>query len=476
MAKKNGKKFSSDIYIQNNVTKNSQKSQITVKDNQIIDYILDTSVVLHNPECFGTFKEHNIVLSMTVLEELDKKKSEKNEYSLVKYSAREAIRQLESIRQNGKDEQGHYFLGEGLGKLKVITKKAENSDFLLKEGINDNEILLSAYDFMQHHNKVILLSKDGNFRFKADCLGFEVQDYINDQVKDTSLLSNKIFKVSKAELQTLQSIQNNAFVYAPEDNDQDIYRWNENKMIKFNRYHYSPCYNITMQNLEQACALNILMDPNIKFVSLTGLAGTGKTFIALAAAIAQSEKNMENGYHNILVARPMVELSDKTMGYQPGNVDEKIDPYMYPLYDNAAAIKEYTSCGKSQKFKNKNQDSCPDPEEEFNFLKKWLKKERVSITPLNFIRGRSLRNTLLIVDEAQNLTPHEVKTIATRCGENSKIIFTGDIQQIDNPYLHEKSNGLSYFIEKMHGQSLHAHVELIEGKRSKAAELAAQLL
>ena len=214
-------------------------------------------------------------------------------------------------------------------------------------------------------------------------------------------------------------------------------------------------FGIKPRNAEQTFSLHALFEPDIKLVSLTGKAGTGKTLLALSAAIAQHHL-----YEQILLARPIVALSNRDLGFLPGDAEEKVSPYMQPLFDNLAVIKR-----------------CFSPvSQEYKIIEDLKKDERLVISPLAFIRGRSLSNCFFIIDEAQNLTPHEVKTIITRAGEGTKMIFTGDIQQIDSPYLDMQSNGLAYLTDRMKGQDLFAHINLVKGERSFLAELASNLL
>jgi PhoH-like ATPase len=224
---------------------------------------------------------------------------------------------------------------------------------------------------------------------------------------------------------------------------------------RFERVDKKMAYGIKPRNAEQTFSIHALLDPEIKLISLTGKAGTGKTLLALAAAIAQ-----HGIYEQILLARPIVALSNRDIGFLPGDAEEKVSPYMQPLFDNLAVIKRCFNSHSS----------------EYRTIEDLKKDERLVISPLAFIRGRSLSNCYFIIDEAQNLTPHEVKTIITRAGEGTKMIFTGDIQQIDSPYLDMQSNGLAYLTDRMKGQDIFAHVNLVKGERSYLAELASDLL
>jgi len=221
------------------------------------------------------------------------------------------------------------------------------------------------------------------------------------------------------------------------------------------RVEKKPAYGIKPRNAEQTFSLSVLMDPDIQLVALTGKAGTGKTLLALAAAI-----ELHKSFDQILLARPIVALSNRDLGYLPGDASEKINPYMQPLFDNLSVIKHA--------FNPRSQ--------EYLRIEELQKEEKLEITPLAYIRGRSLSNSFFIIDEAQNLTPHEIKTIITRAGEGTKMVFTGDLQQIDSPYLDMKSNGLAYMTDRMRNQELFAHINLLKGERSYLAELASDLL
>ena len=229
----------------------------------------------------------------------------------------------------------------------------------------------------------------------------------------------------------------------------------DTKSDRFYRVEKKSIYGIKPRNAEQTFSINMLLDPDVKLMALTGKAGTGKTLLALAAAIEQ-----HRSYEQILLARPIVALSNRDLGFLPGDASEKISPYMQPLFDNLAVIK-HTFNPRSN---------------EYQVIEDMIKEERLNITPLAYIRGRSLSNAFFIIDEAQNLTPHEIKTIITRAGEGTKMIFTGDLQQIDSPYLDMKSNGLAYMTDKMRNQDLFAHINLVKGERSYLAELASNLL
>ncbi len=441
----------------------------TTKKSKI--FILDTNVILHDHTCIYQFQDNDIILPITVLEELDKFKRGND---LINFQAREFTRLLDEIVG---DElfNGGKLLGKGLGKLRIETGKPF-SDVLkesFREDIPDHRILAIA-DYTSKaypKRKTILVSKDINLRMKAKSLGIQAEDYKTDQVKDESILDKTVSTFDNFRDDLIEVLYNQGSIstdevkpgFIPEANECFIFKGSSSSAlarydVKSNRIYRiekKPAYGIKPRNAEQTFSLNILMNPDIKLVALTGKAGTGKTLLALAAAIEQNRQ-----YEQILLARPIVALSNRDLGYLPGDADEKISPYMQPLYDNLAVIKH----------------SFNPRSNEYLLIEDMQKEERLNITPLAYIRGRSLSNAFFIIDEAQNLTPHEIKTIITRAGEGTKMVFTGDLQQIDSPYLDMKSNGLAYMTDKMRNQDIFAHINLVKGERSYLAELASNLL
>ena len=320
--------------------------------------------------------------------------------------------------------------------------------------------------------KTTLITKDINLRMKARSLGIPVEDYINDKVTDPDVFGRSEQIIEEVDPDLIDKIYSQhdgvdieefAFEYSIEPNDTFILKSARNSVLaRYNpftrtiiRVEKEASFGISPRNAEQTFALHVLNDLDIKLVAVTGKAGTGKTLLALAAALRQNKD-----YNQILLARPIVSLSNKDLGFLPGDEKQKVAPYMQPLFDNLNVIKAQLSPT------SQDRRSIDD----------MLKSDKLSIEALAFIRGRSLSQTYCIVDEAQNLTPHEVKTIITRAGENTKMVFTGDLQQIDSPYLDAQSNGLAYMIERMKGQNVFAHVNLVKGERSELSELASNLL
>jgi len=434
-------------------------------------FILDTNVILHDHTCIYQFQDNDIILPITVLEELDKFKRGND---LINYQAREFVRVLDEIVG---DElfNGGKSLGKGKGKLRIETGKpfSEEMKASFREDIPDHRILAIAEHTTKTYanRKTILVSKDINLRMKAKSLGISAEDYKTDQVTDENVLDktlktfedfndnliNELYEQSSVELAQLK------LDFKPESNECFILKGNNSSVLaRFDtktgrvfRVEKKPAYGIKPRNAEQTFSLSVLMNPEIQLVALTGKAGTGKTLLALAAAI-----EMHKSFDQILLARPIVALSNRDLGYLPGDASEKINPYMQPLFDNLSVIKHA--------FNPRSQ--------EYQKIEELQKEEKLVITPLAYIRGRSLSNSFFIIDEAQNLTPHEIKTIITRAGEGTKMVFTGDLQQIDSPYLDMKSNGLAYMTDRMRSQELFAHINLVKGERSYLAELASNLL
>ncbi len=435
-------------------------------------FVVDTNVLLHDYRCIHNFEEHDIVIPITVLEELDKFKKGNDTINL---HAREFTRELDKL-SGDKLFNGGLALGKGKGKLSIATgsKPSEKLATSFPENTPDHRILAITEEL---HNKengipVILITKDINLRMKAKSLGIMAQDYHNDMVENIQDIFEgvKINENVKQEVvsglyENFNGLPRSKFGIKTEPTAHQYYIFrNEsvsalahydpfNKLI--NRVEKLKTYGIDPRNAEQTFALDALLRPEVQLVALTGKAGTGKTLLALAAAIHQRKL-----YTQIFLARPIVPLSNRDIGFLPGDVGEKIGPYMQPLFDNLAVIK--------QAFKPQSK--------EYTRIEEMQQTEKLVITPLAFIRGRSLSRVFFIVDEAQNLTPHEVKTIITRAGEGTKLIFTGDIQQIDSPYLDTKSNGLTYLADRMKGQDVFAHVHLVKGERSYLADLASNLL
>lgn len=435
-------------------------------------FIIDTNVLLHDYKCIYNFEENDVVLPIVVLEELDKFKRGND---IINFHAREFTRELDKL-SGDMLLTANIPLGENLGNLHIETGRdfSEKVSQSFPERTADHRILAIA-DFVSTSNKdktVVLITKDINLRMKAKSLGIISQDYENDKVADIDdlykgitvmegvdqAMISKLYEVpegiSSNEFKLQNDLKGHQFFIIKNNGSSALGHFNPvSKMLT--RVVKQTTYGIDPRNAEQTFAIEALSNPDIQLVSLTGKAGTGKTLLALAAALQQHKR-----YKQIFLARPIVPLANRDLGFLPGDVKEKMDPYMQPLYDNLTVIK--------QKFSHQSP--------EFLRINDMMKEEKLVITPLAYIRGRSLSSIFFIVDEAQNLTPHEIKTIITRAGEGTKMVFTGDIEQIDSPYLDIASNGLSYLSDKMKNQDIFAHVNLVKGERSFLAELASKLL
>ncbi len=435
-------------------------------------FVLDTNVILHDSSCLHNFQEHDIVLPITVLEELDQFKKGND---TINYHAREFIRALDALSEGQSFENG-IAIGPGHGKILLKLERTFHEDLVLNFSPQkaDHHILNTAYYQAKDNpdRQVILVTKDGNFRMKAKSVGLIAEDYTTDHVKDVSSLYTGRRIYDNAPEESIDHLYQEPFETDPSAlNLSEPLKPHEYMILRsarksalttfdpsnntLKRIDKFSAYGITPRNAEQTFALNALADDNIRLVSISGKAGTGKTLLALAAGLERRKS-----YRQVFMARPIVPLSNKDLGFLPGDIHSKLDPYMQPLYDNLGVI----------------QNQFQEAETHHRKIKELLDEEKLVISPLAYIRGRSLVKVYFIVDEAQNLTPHEIKTIITRAGEGTKMVFTGDIFQIDHPYLDSHSNGLSYLIEKMQGQKLYAHVTLEKGERSELAELASNLL
>ncbi len=435
-------------------------------------FVLDTNVILHDSSCISQFMEHDIVLPITVLEELDQFKKGNG---TLNYHAREFLRSLDSISGDKLFGRG-VCIGPGHGKISVRLEQDFHEDLKQNFPVQnpDHHILNIAYQIAKEHpaKQVILISKDVNLRMKAKAVGMTAQNYTSDQVKDISTvykgsrikenISQEVieqffrapFEAKPSSLDLKEALQSNEYLII-RNGKKSVLGVFDPVLEKIRRVNKSNVYGIMPRNAEQTFAADALMNPHIRLVSLSGKAGTGKTLLALSAALEARRQ-----YRQIFISRPVVPLSNKDLGYLPGDIRSKLDPYMQPLYDNLAVI----------------QNQFPQAGPNHKQIIDLLDSDKLVISPLAYIRGRSLVKIFFIVDEAQNLTPHEVKTIITRAGEGTKIVFTGDVFQIDHPYLDSQSNGLSYLIENMQGQKIYAHINLEKGERSELAELATHLL
>ncbi|WP_214739913.1 PhoH family protein [Exiguobacterium sp. s48] len=433
-------------------------------------YVLDTNVLLHDPLSLFQFEEHDVVIPAIVLEELDGKKRNMDE---VGRNARETSRVLDQLRTTGKLHDGVPL--ENGGRLFVEIGQHQ-VDIPFDVMTNDNRILMVALGLMKQYehdtsHRVVVVSKDILVRVKADAIGIDAEDYLTDHIVDTTdlyagyreievdqTLIDEFYKVRQLPTSALtkQTLYPNSFVVlksnvskasalAVVDSLQPILR-----PLALDADHI---WGIHPRNVQQRMALDLLLRDDIPFVTLLGKAGTGKTLLALAAGLSLVED--EQRYNKLVVARPVVPMGND-IGYLPGEMEEKLRPWMQPIYDNLEFL-----------------FSANSKDELGNIL---AGMKSIQLEALTYIRGRSMPDQFIIIDEAQNLTKHEIKTILTRVGENSKIVLVGDPYQIDHPYLDEYSNGLTYAVERFKGQNVFGHVQLVKGERSSLARLAADLL
>lgn len=438
-------------------------------------FVLDTNIILHDYKAIRKFKDNDIVIPIAVIEELDKFKKGNDQLA---YNARGFMRDMDRITDGRLFGKDGIQIAKGLGKIKIEPNHPfpEEMKDLFKDDIQDHRILSTAI-WMRDNNPgrfVALVTKDINLRMKSKAAGMEVQDYMTDRLEDEKVENSvkEVMTIDNPDPELFQTL-----LYGPDNS----VSWKEfgktrprpNQLYKIRQGNETICarfdddedkvltvkskiaYGIKPLNDEQKLAIDACMNPKIKLVSMTGGAGTGKTLIALASALEQARD-----YDQIILTRPTVVLGNQDIGFLPGDQKTKMTPFVQPLMDNLNVIKA--------KFKSTSKEALR--------LDAMLKEEKLLISPLAYIRGRSLGRVFFICDEAQNLTPNEIKTIITRAGEGTKMVFTGDIFQIDQPYLDQWSNGLTHLSEKMSGQKIFEHVFLRIGERSELSDLAAKLL
>ncbi|MDD5599309.1 MAG: PhoH family protein [Victivallaceae bacterium] len=448
-------------------------------------FVLDTNVLLHSAQSLESFQDNDIVLPMAVIEELDKFKKYQDELGR---NARQVIRTLDALR-----EKGH--LGEGVslartgslatGKVTITsagrtapeinTKLDEifTSTFSMERA--DNRILRVAMALHLQGKNVIFISKDINLRLKADALGLKVMDFEREKVDYDKLFTghqtlsvkqdriNEVYQSKIIEIEGISGFFNEFFILESEENNKKsaITRLKEDGMLHLVDPHLDNSQlHISPRNREQRMALDILLDPAVQLVTLVGKAGTGKTLLALAAALDLVLH--QNRYEKILVSRPIVPLGND-IGFMPGDKDEKLSHWMQPIFDNLDYLMHSDKSDKKDHISSKKTDNL-------------IVNHTIELEAITYIRGRSLPRQFVIVDEAQNLTPHEVKTIISRAGDGTKMVLTGDPNQIDNPYLDSSSNGLTYTVERMKELNIHGHMTLEKSERSELAAKAAELL
>lgn len=429
-------------------------------------YILDTNVLIHDPYSFLKFEDNTVILPIAVIEELDNFKNYADERGK---NVRIASRELDKLRENGRLDKGVKTKDGGIIKIEM------EKDFILPDGFAknsmDNRILNIAFHYNKKNKNTVLVSKDINLRLKAEALGLKAEDYESGKINFSDLYTGVTTITVKDSL--IESFYKDKFIKNPleksypnefvilksESNDKKAALGripaNDTSIIKTLTPEQSP-WGIKPLNKEQRFAMELLLDDNIKLVTLVGVAGTGKTLISIACALHKTVDT--NTYRRVVVCRSVVPVG-RDIGYLPGTKDEKLQSWMGAIYDNLEFIIDKKH-----------------PEEgvlKFDYL---LQQNKIEIASVTHIRGRSLPKQFMIVDDAQNLTPHEIKTILSRAGEGTKVVVTGDPYQIDNPYLDIESNGLTYIVDRFKGQAIYGHVTFTKTERSELARLVAELL
>ncbi len=450
-------------------------------------FVLDTNVLLHNPRAIFVFEDNHVVIPLAVIEEIDNQKKRQDEIGL---NARSASRILDGLRAQGTLSQGVELPGGGALRIELNNRGVEDIPgyrdlFDLQKP--DNRILAVALNLNRDggNGQVVLVSKDLNLRLKADVLGITAEDFTNDKVDFTKLYSGQAeATLPQAELDAFYAdkslparaageLSPHQFVVlksAGQPSASALARLVGGRLLPVTVQTTSKCFGLRPRNKEQIFALELLLDPAVKVVTLAGGAGTGKTLLALAAGLEQVLE--QNLYGKVLVTRPVIPLEGQDLGFLPGDKEEKIRPWMQPIYDNLEFLFRYASADPSLRAGGKNgHGERNQGVEDYLSYAGYLEMEA-----LTYIRGRSIPRQFIIVDEAQNCTTHAIKTLLTRVGEGSKIVFTGDIEQIDNPYLDSASNGLTILVSRLREAGLAGHVTLLKGERSEVAELGARLL
>ncbi|WP_020676119.1 PhoH family protein [Geopsychrobacter electrodiphilus] len=434
-------------------------------------YVLDTNVLLHDPQAIFRFEDNNVILPLTVVEEIDRFKKEQSETGR---NARQISRIIDGFRGQGKLLDGVLLPGGGLFKIAIYREEAMKRlppELQVDQG--DNRILAVAQELVEAGNTdIFFITKDINLRIKADTIGLRAEDYESDKVAIDDLYSGTSeLLVSSDEVDQFYksgelalggeylSNQGITLIDAGNPSHSAIGRYDaiQQKLRPLLRPPKDGIWGIHPRNREQQFALDLLLNDDIRVVSLVGKAGTGKTLLAIAAGLLKTAD--ESVYSRLLVSRPVFPMG-RDLGFLPGDLEEKLAPWMQPIFDNVELLLSSVEEGGKRK----------------RGYRELIDLGLMEIEPLTYIRGRSIPHQYLIVDEAQNLTPHEIKTIITRAGEGTKVVLTGDPYQIDNPYIDSSSNGLSYAVERLKGQDIAGHMTLTKGERSALAELAANLL
>jgi PhoH-like ATPase len=448
--------------------------QTKSNNGQVKTFVVDTNVLLHNPNAIFLFADNEVVIPFDVIEELDSFKTNSDDLGR---NARTVIRHLDRLRAQGKLSEGVDVKETG-GRVRVALEEDQKLCPGLTANTPDNRIICTAHALKQQGKRVVFISKDINARIKSDTMGIVTEDFQAQKVDFERLYTgyqevsvpgdaiDTLFQTKTLKL-PLEKLYANEYVILKDQADESHtalsrYRADLNALVPV-RSRRGPVFGIIARNVQQTMALDLLLDDSVKLVSLIGAAGTGKTLLAIAAGMTKVLN--EQIYQKLLVARPIMPLG-RDIGYLPGDKDEKLTAWMQPIFDNMGYLLSNrlssSSSGESQ------HASLSTVEQR---MKQLMESGQVVLEPLTYIRGRSIPHQFMIVDEAQNLTPHEVKTIASRVGEGTKLVLTGDASQIDNPYLDSSSNGLSYLVERLKGKGIVGHITLAKSERSELASL-----
>ena len=472
--------------------------------SRVKHFVLDTNVLLHNPDALFVFQDNHIVIPFPVIEELDAMKRREDD---VGRNARETIRHLDRLRLVGRLTEGVHLTAIELdaherasagprgatGTVRIDVEEYERPP-VIAEHKADNLIIAVAWHLMQRGEPAVFVSKDLSARIKSDALGIRTEDFENQKVDAERLYTGyTTVEASRAEIDDLyrdrmlplerlrpqltvkrddgsevvRQLTPNQYVILKDVEDEAHSglgrRLTDTDHLIPVSPQKKPTFGILARNVQQTMALDLLLDDDVRLVTLLGSAGTGKTLMAIAAGM--TKVFAEERYDKLLVARPIMPMG-RDIGYLPGDKDEKLGAWMQPIFDNLTYLLSTRG----------SPNQSPDSRSGEQRIDKLIADGRLVLEPLTYIRGRSIPHQFMIVDEAQNLTPHEVKTIVSRVGEGTKLVLTGDIGQIDNPYLDSSSNGLSYAVEKMRGLGLVGHITLAKSERSELASLAAERL
>ncbi len=448
-------------------------------NGHIKHFVIDTNVLLHNPNALFMFKDNEVVIPFDVIEELDKFKASTDDLGR---NARTVIRHLDRLRGLGSLSDGVSVKETG-GRVRVILEEDQKLCPGLTLNSPDNRIICCAFQLHQEGKQVVFISKDINARIKSDALRLKTEDFEAQKVDFERLFTgwrevlvpgrviDTMYAEKQYKLDVPEPLLGNEFVLLKDEQAEThtaLARFRAaTGLITPVRPRRGPVFGIMPRNLQQTMALELLLDDSVKLVSLVGGAGTGKTLLALAAGMSKTLN--EQVYQKMLCARPIMPLG-RDIGYLPGGKDEKLTAWMQPIFDNMTYLLSNRLANEGG---NPTHSQLSSVEQRVQQL---VDSGQVVLEPLTYIRGRSIPHQFMIVDEAQNLTPHEVKTIASRVGEGTKLVLTGDATQIDNPYLDSSSNGLSYLVERLKGKAIIGHVTLAKSERSELASLVTEEL